>query len=135
MEYERAEELIESCTPTSAQLQYAVDAAIKAGYEINTTSERSWILTVTINSSPERTLGMCMRDNDYWVNSSAGQIWPTGDASSFNIDQPFRKALQTLILGPLVDDLPSDPIGQWCNQALGLGSLFSSYDLDDSPED
>ena len=135
MESKQEREMLESGTPSTAQFQYAINAVIKAGYEITQTSERSWVKTVTINSSPERTLGMCMRDNDYWVNSSGGQIWPTGNASRFQIDQPFRKVLQTLIQGLLVYDLPGDPIGQRCNQSLGLGSLFSSCDLDDSPED
>lgn len=135
MESEQERELLDSGTPSEEQFQYAMDSAIKAGFVVTEVGgAMSWVKTVTINSSPERTLATCMRDNDYWVRSSEEKIWPPGDGFGFLLEQPFRNALQAFILGPLVYDQPSDPIGQWCNQPLGLGSLFSSCDLDDSPE-
>jgi len=104
-DYER--KLLDSGTASFEQLQYAVKAAQIAGHEIvAATNGESWVNSVTIKTSPQRTLSMCARDGDYWVTSGEGFLWPREGTYGFMFDTPFRKALHAFITGEPGDDLP-----------------------------
>lgn len=104
METEDERILLDSGCASYEQLQYAIQAAQKAGLEVvSFTNGMSWQNSVTINTSPQRTLSMCWRDGDYWVTSSEGLLWPKDGSYGFQHEKPFRQALHAFLTDESTD--------------------------------